>query len=63
MLLMKLVKQLYMQLKILGFEAGDVDYYSCCKGVAAMVAEGYAVPPLHCCTMHLVGMGFSWCER
>ena len=41
--LKKLVKQLDIQPKIIGFEAGDIGYHSCHKGVAAMVAAGCTV--------------------
>ena len=44
-LLSNLVKQLDMQLKILGFEAGNIGYHSCRKGVATMVASGCTVYP------------------
>ena len=39
----KLVKQLDMQLKRLGFEAGYLGYHYCRKGVAKVVAAGYTV--------------------
>ena len=39
----KTVKQLDMQLKRLGFEAGDIGSHSCRKGVATMVAAGCTV--------------------
>ena len=43
--LTKLVKQLDTQLKRLVFEAGDLGYYSCHKGMATMVAAGCTVSP------------------
>ena len=43
--LTKTVKQLDMQLKRLGFEAGDIGSHSCHKGVATMVAAGCTVYP------------------
>ena len=45
MQLTKLVKQLDMQLKILGSEAGYIGSHSCCKGVATMLAAGCTVSP------------------
>ena len=43
--LTKLVKQLDMQLKILGFEAGDLGSRYCSKGVATMVSSGCTLSP------------------
>ena len=41
----KPVTQLDTQLKILGFETGDLGYHSCRKGVATMLDAGCAVYP------------------
>ena len=43
---MKLVEQLDTQLKILGFEAGDLVPHSCRKGAAIMVSAGCTVSSL-----------------
>ena len=43
--LIKIVKQLDMQLKILGFEAGDLGSRYCSKGVATMVSSGCTLSP------------------
>ena len=40
---MKLAKQLDTQLKILGFESGDLGPHSCCKEVATMLSAGYTL--------------------
>ena len=45
MLLPIRVKQLETQIKILGFEAGDLGSHSCCKRVATMVATGCTLYP------------------
>ena len=41
----KASKQLDMQLKIIGFEQGDIGSHYCRKGVATMLAVGCAVSP------------------